>query len=252
MEEIWKDVVGYEELYKVSNLGRIKSLPKRKFTPSVSFFTVERICIPREYKGGYLRVSLSKNKKQKLVFVHRIVAEAFLGVRSDLTVNHKDENKKNNRADNLEYMTRADNVRYGTGIERSAKQRKERTVGGVPVNQYTLEGRFVKRYESGSVAMRENEWSGSSSDIFLCCDRKHHTAYGFIWRRDGDTDTSFTIKKTSKKVLQMSMTGEFIAEYDSIQEASEKCGIQRGHICSCCRGKRRQTGGYVWKYKKEC
>lgn len=249
MEEVWKDVVGYEGLYKVSNLGRIKSLPKRKFTPSASFFAVERICIPREYKGGYLRVSLSKNKKQKLVFVHRIVAEAFLGVRSDLTVNHKDENKKNNRVDNLEYMTRAENVRYGTGVKRAAKSRMENPYNAVAVNQYTTDGRFVARYKSGMDAIRALGKGGCSSRIVECCRREHHTAFGYVWRFDGDVDTSFTKRTNARAVVRCDLNGNPIQEFPSLESASNKCNVSKAHICDCCKGNRAKAGGSKWKYK---
>lgn len=249
MEETWRDVVGYEGLYIVSSYGKVVSTPKLLRTPSTTFMSKPREISQSESKGGYLRVGLTKDGAQKHLFVHRIVAEAFIGIRRDMTVNHKDENKRNNHADNLEYMSRADNVRYGTGATRSAQRRKELSVGGVPVNQYTIDGRFVRRYKSGVNAMEVNGWKGSGADIFLCCDRKHHTAYGYIWRRDGDTDTSFVVKKYTKKIIQMSLNGDFIAEYESIREASDKCGAQRGHICSCCKGKRTKAGGYTWKYK---
>lgn len=251
MEEIWKDVVGYEGLYKVSNLGRVKSLPKLKFTPTTTFYTKERICVPRESKGGYLRVGLSKNGRQTYKFLHRIVIEAFLGVNKSMTINHKDEDKCNNCIDNLEYMSRADNVRYGTGIARAAQRRRENPYNAISVNQYTLGGEFVARYKSSMDAMRAIKCKGCGSDIIDCCRRKRHTARGFIWRFDGDEDLSFVRKSNARHVIQMSLDGAFIAEYPSIQEAAIQCGVQNSHICSCCNGVRQSTGGYTWKYKDD-
>lgn len=124
MSEIWKDVVGYEGYYVVSNLGRVKSIKRKvEMDGSNQFgrcFSVkeipERILKPCEY-GGYYCVSLYRNHKMKLAKVHRLVAEAFLG-KCDLTVNHKDGNKQNNHVDNLEYLTSGENTRHAirTGL----------------------------------------------------------------------------------------------------------------------------------------
>ena len=88
-KEIWKDVIGYEGLYQVSNLGRIKSLPKEKKTPTTTFMTKETILNQHKDKGGYFRVMLTKKGKSILKSVHVIVASAFIGERGNLTVNHK-------------------------------------------------------------------------------------------------------------------------------------------------------------------
>ena len=106
MEEVWKDIKDYEGLYQVSNMGRVKSLPKLKKTPTTTFMTKEIIKKANICKG-YLRLGLKKDGITKSYFVHCLVAQAFLGNANGLTVNHKDENKINNRADNLEYMTLA-------------------------------------------------------------------------------------------------------------------------------------------------
>ncbi len=103
-EEIWKDVVGYEGLYKVSNKGRLYSIKrKRKMNPTIS-------------KNGYKRVKLYINGKFKTVFVHRIVAKAFLNNPENYpVVNHLDENKLNNNVENLQWCTQKQNVNHGTG-----------------------------------------------------------------------------------------------------------------------------------------
>lgn len=100
--EVWRAVVGYEGVYEVSSLGRIKRIaPACHTRPG-------RIVNPGPYGNGkkYLRVSLSVNNKVKSLAVHKIVAEAFLGPRpAGMTVNHIDLHPTNNTASNLEYVT---------------------------------------------------------------------------------------------------------------------------------------------------
>lgn len=123
-KEVWRDVVGYEGLYQVSNLGRVKSLDrlingrcsghKTKFE--------ERILKTFTNKKGYYRVGLVKNRKQIKYFVHRLVAIAFIpNPENKPYINHKDETPYNNNVNNLEWVTPKENSNYGTLIERSAK-----------------------------------------------------------------------------------------------------------------------------------
>lgn len=108
MKEIWKDIEGYEGLYQVSNIGRIKSFP-RTGTQTKE----ERIKKFVKSFNGYYRVSLWKNGKSQVSLVHRIVAKAFFdNISDDLQVNHIDGNKENNSLDNLELVTPKQNVKH--------------------------------------------------------------------------------------------------------------------------------------------
>ena len=111
MNETWKDVVGFEGYYKVSNLGNVKSCDR--------YVKCSRGLNKRLWKGklltkiisstrGYEQVSLSVDGKSHKVYVHRLVAEAFLVGKHD-TVNHKDGNKLNNCVDNLEWVSYSEN-----------------------------------------------------------------------------------------------------------------------------------------------
>ena len=119
MEEIWKDVVGYEGYYQVSNLGRVKSLDRissngRKIKGKILSTKVNT-------PPYYPRVSLSVNGKMKLVQVHRLVAQAFVynpDPEHKTQVGHKDESRTNNRADNLEWVTPKENSNMPKHIER--------------------------------------------------------------------------------------------------------------------------------------
>lgn len=110
MKEIWKDIQGYEGLYQVSNLGRVKRV------------TTGRILKGGKDKYGYLIVNLYKYSVGSIKTIHRLVAEAFIpNPENKPQVNHVDENKTNNSLDNLEWMTAKENTNHGTRNERSGK-----------------------------------------------------------------------------------------------------------------------------------
>ena len=109
MQEIWKDVKGFEGKYKVSNLGNIYSIKK------------DIIISPTYNHKGYLRVSLY-NKKQYILTIHRLVAKAFIPNPKNLPqVNHKDGNKTNNCVENLEWCDNSYNIKeaYRLGLKKS-------------------------------------------------------------------------------------------------------------------------------------
>ncbi len=112
MEEIWRDIQGYEGLYKVSNMGNVKSLNYRRTG-------LEKNLKFDKDNHGYLYVILCKNNERKTFRVHRLVAQAFIDNPNNYPqVNHKDENKLNNTVKNLEYCSSSYNNNYGTRNER--------------------------------------------------------------------------------------------------------------------------------------
>lgn len=109
--ETWVDIKGYEHKYQVSNMGRVRALDYR-------MTGLSKLINIRD-NNDYAEVALWKNSSRKLYRVHRLVAEAFIPNPNNLSqVNHKDENKKNNQVDNLEWCSQAYNNMYGTRLER--------------------------------------------------------------------------------------------------------------------------------------
>lgn len=170
--EEFKRIKNYEELYEVSNYGRIKSLKRTT--------THERILKCSYTKRGYGRVCLCKNNNKKNFFIHSLVMSTFYEnfYKDGLQINHKDENKHNNCIYNLEWCDNVYNINYGTGILRS-KQKKYK-----PVEQYTMNGIFVNAYESIQAASinvsRKHNKSGVHR-ISKCAKGQLSSYKGFKW-----------------------------------------------------------------------
>ena len=178
MKEEWKtavyDGIIYEGLYKVSNLGRILSLNYRN-TGKPDLMT------PIDNGTGYLKIQLWKNGKPKTCLVHRLVAQTFIpNPENKPEVNHIDEDKTNNRVDNIEWKSPKENSNHGTRNERIAKA----NTNGI----------------------------------------------------------------RSKRVLQLSLSGELIREWDSASECGRN-GFSQGNVSECCQGKRKTHKGFRFMYK---
>lgn len=163
MIEAWKDIEGYEGHYEVSTFGRVRN--KR----------TGRVLKEGTYYNGYSKITLSKNSVTKTYLVHRLIAQAFIpNPENKPQVNHKDENKTNNHADNLEWMTAEENVNYGTRNDRVAKAK------GKPVSQWTLDGKFVACFPSAAYA--EQYCGIGKNEVARVANGKRKTAHGYIWR----------------------------------------------------------------------
>ena len=114
MEEIFKDIPGYEGMYQVSNLGNVKSLSRKMNKGKIIFISKEKLLKLSKDGRGYIQVNLSKDKKILNKKVHQLVAMAFLNHIPDgttkLVVDHIDNNPLNNRVDNLQVITNRHNI----------------------------------------------------------------------------------------------------------------------------------------------
>lgn len=177
-KEQWKPIVGYEGLYEVSNLGRIKS---------IGFGTIK---IRRQnIVCGYAQVLLCKNGEKKQKLVHRLVYEAFVGnipkfIQAGrgngdkmFEINHIDENKLNNNVENLELVTCTQNNNHGKHKERIAQSLSRK------VYQYTMLGELVKVWNSIKSC---NDWGFNPGAVGACCRneycrRARNDYKGHIW-----------------------------------------------------------------------
>ena len=177
MQEVWKDIAGYEGLYRVSNLGNVKSLDR--YVPHKTFgkkFCKGHTMATHINNAGYVTVNLCKGNRYKSHDIHRLVAIAFIPVPNiaGMEVNHKDEDKRNNRADNLEWITKVANNLYGTKRERQAVKIKKAVI------QLDLNGVQLKEWESATDA--EKALSGKfTGAISRCIAGKSKSSYGYIW-----------------------------------------------------------------------
>lgn len=164
--EIWVDIVGYEGRYSISNFGRIASYRGGKW----------RILHPTVNKSnGYVYVVLCQNGIKKSFRVHKLVANHFMQKSQEHTeVNHKDEDKTNNRVDNLEWCTKSYNINYGTRNER------QRVHLCKAVAQYDMTGKLVAVYDS--LAQAEKITGFGKQHMCQCCRNQRPRAYGFLWR----------------------------------------------------------------------
>lgn len=223
-EEEWRDVVGYEGLYQVSNLGRVKSIIK------------ERIMAQHDNGNGYLTVSLSMKGKIKKEYIHRLVAEAFIPNPNDKPeVNHLNLKKNDNNIQNLEWNTKKENMNHArcNGVFKDVK-----------VYQYSLDGVYEKEFNSLKEAATFHNVK-SIGDICRSCkgQRKICKNHIFIYYK---SDKILIPKKEFKRVIAKKQ--DVTIEFDSAKEASLYLGVKENSIvCSCLR--KTKCKGFILNYK---
>lgn len=183
-EEVWKDVLGYDGLYQVSNKGQVKSMYFHSQKGKGNNLKENpKILTPGVDSYGYNIVSLCNGDTKKTFTVHRLVAETFIPNPDNLPcINHKDEDKQNNCVENLEWCTVEYNNSYGTKGERTAQTLKKK------VYQYDQEMNFIAVYDGAIDA--EKETGVSRSSICLCIKGRTKTAGGFIWKDESIEETA--------------------------------------------------------------
>lgn len=187
-EEIWRSIEGYEGLYEVSNLGRVRSLDRLVNNGIGIYVAKGRILKPERLNCGYLLLGLNKDSKKKMFYVHRIVGMAFQDIcgqyREGLHINHINTVRTDNRAENLHWVTRKENMNNPLTRANIYNAQKNRLLNGIIqpkiVIQSDLEDNFIAEYPSVTEAKRQT--GISQSLISLCCRGKVKTARGYIFR----------------------------------------------------------------------
>lgn len=177
INENWKDILGYEGVYQVSDYGRVKRIGE--YSNQVTHWKSDRILKPCKKDNGYLFVTLSLHNKLKQKYIHRLVAEAFIpNVENKNTVNHLDLDRTNNYVSKLEWATYQENNVHAIEKmhERGDKKRNEKDLKAVL--QYDLKGSFIKEYPS----IREVYRQTGIYSIEKVCKGQRKTAGGFIWK----------------------------------------------------------------------
>ena len=176
MEEKWKPAKDYEGLYAVSNIGRVKRL-ERSFTCSkgIIYHLKEKILSSKPNKySGYVSVNLSKKGVKTSHSVHRLVAALFVdNPNNNNVVNHIDENRANNNAENLQWVTHGENLAHNGAFLKGREKIKKK------VFQYTRDGELVCTYGYAKEVLEYGFRPNSVTQVCLGNKKSH---YGYIWK----------------------------------------------------------------------
>lgn len=216
-EEIWKDVVGYEGYYQVSNLGRVRSVSHiSKFMETSRRVKHGQIVKPYLTQYGYNVIRLHRNGIISCFFLHRVVAQAFIkNPENKPQIDHINTIRTDNRVENLRWCTNKENCNN-------------------PITRRKYIGRCKgrKHSEESKEKMRAKR-IGKLNPFF----GKHH---------------SEEYKKSkSKKLVQLTLNGDFVREWDTSTEAGMRYCVCSKAIRLCCNGINKTCAGYKWMFKKD-
>lgn len=234
-DEEWRDVVGYEGLYQVSNLGRVKSLEINLKDYSYSKRT-EKIMSQHDNGKGYLTVSISINGKTKKMYTHRLVATSFIYKDGNKTeVNHKNLNKKDNNISNLEWVSKKENMHHAR-INGAFKDTK--------IYQYSIEGFYEREFSSLTKAAIFHNLS-SKGDICRACKNERAICKGHRFRYY--KKDKIDIPKKKFKEVEAYKGDILVTTYLSAKEASISLGVKENTIVTSCL-RNIKCKGYTLKY----
>lgn len=272
-KEEWKDVgivkgIDFTGLCQVSTFGNVKFLDRWvEYKNGHKRFYKEELKKPR-LKNGYQFVRLSKDEKHTEISVHRLVLQTFKpNPNPELytQINHIDENKENNRLDNLEWCTAEENNNYGTRKERATKTRR---LHFVPTVQLDLKGNIINVYYQKEDIETQNK-EMTFKHVARSINKEKNICYGYFWiKLDKYNELtqnellSLINEKVEqnnfgkmhggitqrKMVVQMDLNGNTIKEFESVSAAAQELNCHYQAISQCASGKIKTCCGYRWKY----
>lgn len=227
--EIWKDIEGYEGMYQVSNMGRVRALDRVK--PNSGGQIAKGHILPQSDNGhGYRFVSLWKFNKGRRFYVHRLVASAFIPNPNNFPIiNHKDEDKSNNRYENLEWCTQKYNINYGNHMKR-LKESYIANGNNRPIDVYDMKGTFLKTFDCSNEVCKEI--GINRRGLYLACQgvTKSYKGYRFAFHGEPLKPYMKEGKAAPVSVLQYDNEGYLSACYDSMREAEKANNLYRGFL----------------------
>lgn len=251
--EKWRDCVGYEGLYQVSNYGNVRSLDKLVWNRFEYIHRQGKLMKTNVDKYGYVRVVLCKKGHRTNEQIHRLVALAFLDNPNNLPqVNHKDTNKQNNFVDNLEWCTNLCNMHH-------AFENIDFNYDTTPVVKIDIETNIVIR-EYNSITEAAKDIADNPINILRSCNFDNDSTKGYRWRKniDGEYKVGDYIDlpklyhpSTKRRKVAKILDGNVVEVYNSIMEAARTNSCKNSSISMCCKGKIKQHHGFKWKYYEE-
>lgn len=236
MKEIYVDIKGFDG-YKISNFGNVLSKKRKKECLLKPFKRGSK-------KDGYLVVRLHDGISSRDYAIHRLVADAFIDNKDNKPfVNHKDGNKQNNKVDNLEWCTASENTLHWYRVLCKDKD------FGKPIVCYTKEGVFVGEFSSAKQAAEKLNINMDTS-IHRCALGKRKSACGYLWSYENLDSLKPFVDTRIKPIIEYSVFGEKIQEFESIRKAARKHNINASNISGVCERRRgyRNVKGKIFRY----
>lgn len=241
MVEEWKPIKDYEGLYEISSNGRVKSLNYNKTGR-------EQILKPIKNRFGYLQIILNQNGKKKHFSVHRLVAQAFISnIENKPCINHKDEDKTNNKVENLEWCTVSYNNNYGTRNKQVSKALKGRKHSQEWIEKAT-KARIYKKLSQETIEKISKSKKGKKQSQETIEKIGKALKGKLKGRKQSKEHIENRAKALSIPIVQLTKNGEYIATYKSATQVKKELGFHNSHIIGCCKGKRKTHKGYKWMY----
>ena len=221
-DEIWKDVVGYEGMYQVSNLGRVRRCLGNRF----------RYLRIHSKVRGYYYVSISKNGIAKKIRVHQLVAQAFIpNPNNKPCIDHINAIKTDNRVENLRWVTHKENTNNPLTIQSiSASKMGDKN----PM--------YGKKYTD------DERMSISQKMKALLKDKVYNVTPEYCEKMSVYANSKKHAIRSNKPVIQLDGHGNIVGEYVSAREAARRIGVHPSCINNCCKGIKKRIKGFVWKY----